>query len=226
MAATTDLDLGPLSWVKGEIDLALGRAHEALGKFVGDTADSAQLKFARTHLHQAHGALSIVGLDGVTQVSEAIELLLAAVEDGQVAATPAVGELAQKAITAIRQYLDEVASGVPNQPLKFLDVYRDLLTARGTERVASSDLFFPDLSLRPPRRTEETSPLSAAEAARRLKTERARFERGFLRWLRNADDIAGIAEMREAVAAIEATQALPAARAPSPPGAPPRSGPG
>ena len=213
MAATTDLDLGPLSWVKGEIDLALGRAHEALGKFAGDPGDSAQLKFARTHLHQAHGALSIVGLDGVTQVSEAIELLLAAVEGGQVDATPAVGELAQKAITAIRHYLDEVASGVPNQPLKFLDVYRDLLTARGTERVASSDLFFPDLSLRPPRRTEETAPLSAAEAARRLKAERARFERGFLRWLRNADDIAGIAEMREAVAAIEATQALPAARA-------------
>jgi chemosensory pili system protein ChpA (sensor histidine kinase/response regulator) len=49
--------------------------------------------------------------------------------------------------------------------------------------------------------------------ARRLKAERARFERGFLRWLRNADDVAGVAEMREAVAAIEATQALPAARA-------------
>ena len=43
MAATTDLDLGPLSWVKGEIDLALGRAHEALGKFAGNPADSAQL---------------------------------------------------------------------------------------------------------------------------------------------------------------------------------------
>ena len=73
MAATTDLDLGPLSWVKGEIDLALGRAHEALGKFVGDTADSAQLKFARTHLHQAHGALSIVGLDGVSNAFDALK---------------------------------------------------------------------------------------------------------------------------------------------------------
>lgn len=213
MAATTDLDLGPLSWVKGEIDLALGRAHEALGKFAENPGDSAQLKFARTHLHQAHGALSIVGLDGVTQFSETIEQLLSDVEGGQVAATPTVGELAQRAITAIRHYLDEVASGVPNQPLKFLAIYRDLLAARGVERVASSDLFFPDLSLRPPKRAEEPSHLSAGEAARRLKAERARFERGFLRWLRNADDVSGVAEMREAVAAIEATQALPAARA-------------
>jgi chemosensory pili system protein ChpA (sensor histidine kinase/response regulator) len=213
MAATTDLDLGPLSWVKGEIDLALGRAHEALGKFAGNPGDSAQLKFARTHLHQAHGALSIVGLDGVTQFTEAIEQLLSDVEAGQVVATPAVGELAQRAITAIRHYLDEVASGMPNQPLKLLAAYRDLLAARGAERVASSDLFFPDLSLRPPKRTEEPLELPAGEAARRLKAERARFERGFLRWLRNAEDVSGVIEMREAVAAIEATQALPAARA-------------
>ena len=81
------------------------------------------------------------------------------------------------------------------------------------ERVASSDLFFPDLTLRPPRRTEEPSQLPAGETARRLKAERARFERGFLRWLRNAEDVSGVIEMREAVAAIEATQALPAARA-------------
>lgn len=213
MAATTDLDLGPLSWVKGEIDLALGRAHEALGKFVENPADSAQLKFARTHLHQAHGALSIVGLDGVTQFSEAIEQLLDDIEGGSVPATASSGELAQRAITAIRHYLDEVAGGMPNQPLKLLPAYRDLLAARGVERVASSDLFFPDISLRPPKRVEEPSQLSAADTARRLKAERARFERGFLRWLRDADDVAGITEMREAVAAIEATQALPAARA-------------
>ena len=213
MAATSDLDLGPLSWVKGEIDLALGRAHDALGKFVDNPGDSAQLKFARTHLHQAHGALSIVGLDGVTQFSEAIEQLLSDIEGGQVAATASLGELAQKAISVIRHYLDEVASGMPNQPLKFLGVYRDLLAARGAERVAPSDLFFPDLSLRPPKREDEPLQLSSAEAASHLKTERARFERGFLRWLRNADDISGVVEMRSAVAAIEATQALPSARA-------------
>jgi len=213
MAANTDLDLGPLSWVKGEIDLALGRAHEAIGKFSENPGDSAQLKFARTHLHQAHGALSIVGLDGVTQFSESVEQLLSDIEGGQVAATSSVGELAQRAIAAIRHYLDEVASGMPNQPLKLNSIYRDLQAARGIERVASSDLFFPDLSLRPPKRSEEPTQLSAADTSRRLKAERSRFERGFLRWLRNADDIGGVTEMREAVAAIEATQALPAARA-------------
>jgi chemosensory pili system protein ChpA (sensor histidine kinase/response regulator) len=209
----TEPDLGPLSWVKGEIDLALGRASEALGKFAENPGDSAQIKFAQTHLHQAHGALSIVGLDGVTQFSEAVEQLLSELEKGQVAATPAAGELAQRSIAAIRHYLDEVASGASNQPLKLLPVYRDLLAARGVERIASSDLFFPDLSQRPPKRAQEPAQLPTDEAARRLKAERSRFERGFLKWLRNADDASGLAEMRSAVAAIEATQALPAARA-------------
>jgi hypothetical protein len=31
MNAATEFDLGPLTWVKGEIDLALQRAEEALG---------------------------------------------------------------------------------------------------------------------------------------------------------------------------------------------------
>jgi len=207
--AATDLDLGPLSWVKGEIDLALGRASEALAKFIENSADSAQLKFAQTHLHQAHGALSIVGLDGITQFSETIEQLLGDIEKGQVPASAEMGELAQRALASIRHYLDELATGSPNQPLKLLNVYRELLTARGVERAASSDLFFPDLTQRPPKRAQAAAPLSPEQ----LKAERARFERGFLKWLRNAQDVSGLAEMREAVAAIEATQALPSARA-------------
>jgi len=211
--SATDLDLGPLTWVKGEIDLALGRALEALGQLAGNPADSAQIKFAQTHLHQAHGALAIVGLDGVTQLSEGVEQFLAALDSGQLAVAPEQVALAQRAVTAIRHYLDEVAGGAPNQSLRLLPVYRELQAARGAERVAPSDLFFPDLSQRPPRREGDAQPVHAAETARRLKAERARFERGFLRWLRNPDDAAGLGEMRDAVAAIEATQALPAARA-------------
>ena len=213
MAATGNSDLGPLSWVKGEIDLALGRAHEALGKFVARPDELAQLRFARSHLHQAHGALSIVGLDGASQFSEAIEQLLEDGESGQDAATAATGELAQGAIGTLRHYLDEVAGGMPNQPLRLLPAYRQLLAARGIAQVTESDLFFPDLSLRPPPRPGQTPPLPAEQAVAQLKTARARFERGFLRWLRDAGDVAGIAEMRDAVALIEATQTLPAARA-------------
>ena len=65
MTARADFDVGPLSWVKGEIDHAIQRAQEALRAFAADSADAAQLKASQSHLHQAHGALSIVGLEGI-----------------------------------------------------------------------------------------------------------------------------------------------------------------
>ena len=66
MNAATEFDLGPLTWVKAEIDLALGRAEQALSEYQL-SGDTTRLKFCRTHVHQVYGALSIVGLDGVTQ---------------------------------------------------------------------------------------------------------------------------------------------------------------
>ena len=59
MSAATEFDLGPLTWVKGEIDLALTRAVEALVQYEL-AGDATQIRFCRTHIHQVHGALSIV----------------------------------------------------------------------------------------------------------------------------------------------------------------------
>ena len=161
----TEFDVGPLSWVKSEIDLALKRADQALQEFSGGLpggGDPTQLKFCRTHLHQVQGALTIVGLDGVTQLAEAAEALLERIEQGEQAPDEATLTLARRALSAIGHYLDELLNGEPNQPLRLLSVYRDVQTARGLNRVAASDLFFPDLSARPPRRT--------AGAARLLDT--------------------------------------------------------
>ena len=80
MNAATEFDVGPLTWVKSEIDLALERADQALQQYIASVAagagDPTQLKFCRTHLHQVQGALTIVGLDGVTQFAEAVEAML------------------------------------------------------------------------------------------------------------------------------------------------------
>jgi chemosensory pili system protein ChpA (sensor histidine kinase/response regulator) len=78
---SVELDIGPLSWVKGEIDLALERAGECLTAYAADTAGDGLSK-ARASMHQAHGALAIVGLEGITEFADAIEQLLAAIGDG------------------------------------------------------------------------------------------------------------------------------------------------
>lgn len=209
MSSAHELDLGPLTWVKGEIDLALERALGALAE-AGNAPDRPdRVKFAQTHLHQAHGALSIVGLDGLTQFSEQLDRLLGEMASGQVACTPDTIRLASRAIAAIGNYLEELTRGQPDQALRLFELYSEISAARGHEAPTGGELFFPDLSLRP---TFAESPDNDSDP-KRLRALRGRFERGLLKWFRNADDPAGPQEMRESVAGIESLQTVPASRA-------------
>jgi chemosensory pili system protein ChpA (sensor histidine kinase/response regulator) len=211
MNTAAELDIGPLTWVKGEIDIALEKAGAALDRH-GEGADGAsQLVSARTHLHQAHGALSIIGLDGVTRFTEALEELLEAAAENRLRFSTDVADAVRRGIAAIRHYLDELVDGQPNQPLRLLPAYRDLARVRGLPEPPPTDLFFPDLSLRPPRRDKEPAAIEFAEFTARAKAARLGFQRGLLKWLKN--DPRGIVEMRGSVAIIERIHSQPAARA-------------
>jgi chemosensory pili system protein ChpA (sensor histidine kinase/response regulator) len=216
MNAGTEFDVGPLTWVKSEIDLALGRADQALQQYTASVTagmgDLTQIKFCRTHLHQVQGALTIVGLDGAKQFAEAVEALLEAIENLTRPAGESSIALVQNALEAIGNYLDDLITGQPNQPLRLLAQYREIQNARGISRVSPSDLFFPDLSVRPPRREKPTQKMPPATLQPFLRQERARFQRGFLSWLRNPQDRSGVSEMLSAVQRIEATQDAAAAR--------------
>jgi chemosensory pili system protein ChpA (sensor histidine kinase/response regulator) len=213
MSAATEFDLGPLTWVKGEIDLALTRAAEVLVQYE-TTGDAGQLRFCRTHVHQAHGALAMVGLDGVTQVTESIEALLVALEEGRQQPTAEAAKALGGAIGAVGKYLDDLLAGEPNQALRLLPAYAALARARGLAACNPGDLFFPDLALRPPQRAVPLAPLSDEQMLTLLKSERARFQKGLLAWLKNAADRHGALEqMRSVLDNIEATQGAPGARA-------------
>lgn len=207
-----DIDIGPLSWVKGEIDLALERAAAALATHAANAdPDGKELTAACMHLHQAHGALAIVGLDGITEFSDALEKLFSALSDGSTPWSDSAAQAAQDGLTALRGYLDGLMGGEPNQPLKLLPAYAALLTARGEPAPGPATLFFPDLTQRPPRREVEPSPLAPDKLAARLKMARMAFERGLLKWIKG--EARGIVEMRNAIGMIEATQLQPAGRA-------------
>ncbi|MBP7392737.1 MAG: Hpt domain-containing protein [Zoogloea sp.] len=209
MSSAHELDLGPLTWVKGEINLALERALEALAE-AGTAPDRpGRIKFAQTHLHQAHGALSIVGLDGLTQFSEQLDRMLGEMASQQVPGTPDTLRLASRCIAAIGNYLEELVRGQPDQALRLFGLYSELARARGQEAPTPGELFFPNLGLRP----AFPAPLRINDDPKHLRALRGRFERGLLKWFRNGADPAGPLEMREAVAGIENQQSVPASRA-------------
>jgi len=207
---STDLDIGPLSWVKGEIDLALERAGLSLAAHAGAPGGD-DLKKALASMHQAHGALAIVGLDGITEFADAIEQLLTALADGTAPDAGAAIGAAQGGFSALRGYLDDLIAGHPDQPLKLFAPYRAMIVARGQPAPEPASLFFPDLTQRPPKREKELPPLTPEALATRLKAARMGFERGLLKWIKN--DPKGINEMKVSVAMIEMTRSTPAARA-------------
>ena len=78
-------DLGPLAWVLDELKKSLDGATKAMRRFVRDAdlargsdlaeLDASQLRIARQQLHQAVGALEMVGLGAPAKVMRAMEAL-------------------------------------------------------------------------------------------------------------------------------------------------------
>ncbi|HSC23555.1 MAG TPA: Hpt domain-containing protein, partial [Casimicrobiaceae bacterium] len=206
----TDFDLGPLTWVQGEIDEALTRGSESLAAFRANPGDNAALKHARAHVHQAAGAIQMVGLDGVVAFTDEIERQLSRMEELASDALPNAIVVVDHACSRLRVFLDEVANGAPPIPLALAAEYEAMRRARGLDQPTPADLFYPDLNVRPPR-AASAEIMPAARLASHLLKERRQYQRGLLDWLRGQPG--GATMMREAVAAIEDVTAQPALRA-------------
>ncbi|MDR1461927.1 MAG: Hpt domain-containing protein [Azoarcus sp.] len=211
MTQANEPDLGPLNWVRGEIDQALSRAADSL-KLAAESDDGpAKIQFAQTHLHQVNGALSIIGLDGLTKFVAALDLFLGALVRNELPTDEARIELGRRALASIGNYLDELIHGAPDQPLRLLPLYRELATARGEASPSPADLFFPDLSVRIPRRSGMPE-FDAIQRQHQRRVMRLRFQRGLLDWLRHPDGSHTDA-MRAALAGLEVSEDSPGMRA-------------
>ena len=67
-------DIGPLSWVKSEIEHSLTETRTHLETLAGNPGDAKAFKFAASHLHQVTGALTMVGLGAATRFNEEVEI--------------------------------------------------------------------------------------------------------------------------------------------------------
>lgn len=201
------VDLGPLSWVKTEIEHSLSEARAHLDTLAGNPADPKSVKFVTTHLHQVTGALSMVGLGAATRFSEEIERLVVTLEAPEVAADlPQRVAVAKSATASLSAYLDNLMSGAADTPMMLASAYLAVNRARGAKDATESDLFSPDLSVAVPM-PEDTIALPNAESmVDAIKHRRNTYQAGLLKLLRDKDLVGGAREMRNATIAIEALQ--------------------
>jgi len=203
-----DFDLGPLTWVQGEIDQALVRALEALAAFKAAPKDATTLKHARAHVHQAAGAIQMVGLDAVSAYTDELERHLNRLEELPEAEVPDACDLVDRACRKLRIFLDELVVGSSPVPLKLFPEYEAMQKARGVKASSPTDLFFPDLSPRAPKIATVTT---VTKLPSFLVKQRRLFQRGLLAWLRGDQQAA--TPMREAIQGIEDVQTRSAQRA-------------
>jgi len=202
-------DTTTLSWITAEVDQALERVRQIIAKFEAAPGDAAVLGACPEHLHQVSGALNMVGLSEATQFCETLEGSFAKL-NGSPPSIAAVGVI-DRGVLALKQFVDGLARGEPNVPVRLYPAYRELAGLQGKAACAEKDLFFPDLT--PPASAHpKPRALEAAELPGFLRAQRARFQRGLLAWLRQRPG--GLEDMREALDAMHsvATQ-LPERRA-------------
>jgi chemosensory pili system protein ChpA (sensor histidine kinase/response regulator) len=211
---SSSVDLGPLSWVKAEIEHSLAEARTNLDKLALDITDAKALKYVSTHLHQVTGALSMVGLGGATRFTEEIEALVESLSDP--ASRDSVKDrvmLAKQATGSLSSYLDSLMAGEPDRPMALASAYMALNSGRGANSAAESDLFSPDLDVVVPV-PENTVALPRADMlAEAIKQRRSLYQSGLLKLLREKDLVAGARDMRSATLAIEALQVTSPTRA-------------
>ncbi|HEU4621158.1 MAG TPA: Hpt domain-containing protein, partial [Burkholderiaceae bacterium] len=188
------IDIGPLSWVIEEVRASLGQAVGALKALAADPQDTTQLRFATTHLHQAHGALQIVDLDGISLITGAAEQLFALFENDVSRCDAKTIALVERAFNGLLDYLDDLLSGNPHQPVRLFAHYRALLDTVGADRIHPADLFFPDVGTR----ISDDAP-HVSLGPEELHQCRSRFERGLLGYLRGADRLTAAGDMTQSV---------------------------
>jgi hypothetical protein len=218
-AHAPQFDTGPLSWVLGEIRDALERSSKALQDAAGRSleAQPTLLLHAKSHLHQAHGALQMVDVLGAEHLTGAAEKAIDRFKDGSLVLDGARVAVVGEAYRALVEYLEELLEGgaAPRpgagrqQPVRLFPYYRALQELLGAERVHPGDMLALDLA-------PALLPGGAAGPAPDYAASRAQFEKALLFFLRSTDpdtqrNQAGA--MRDALAPVTRVQADPQAHA-------------
>ena len=144
-------DLGPLAWVFEELRKSLDNANKAIKRFVRETeqsrssdleaVDPGSLRMARQQLHQAVGALEMVGLAPPAHVLRAMEAAVQRFVQRPEVCTPAAASTVERASFALIEYLEAVLNNKPVQPVALFAQYREVQELAAAERVHPADLW-------------------------------------------------------------------------------------
>ena len=144
-------DLGPLAWVFDELRKSLDTANKAIKRFVREieqsrnndleAVDPSPLRLARQQLHQAVGALEMVGLVSPAQVLRAMEAAVQRFVYKPEMCTNAASSVVERAGFALIEYLEALLNNKPVPPVALFAQYREVQELAAAERIHPADLW-------------------------------------------------------------------------------------
>ena len=144
-------DLGPLAWVLDELRKSLDGATKALRRFVRDAElargsnlaelDASHLRIARQQLHQAVGALEMVGLGAPAKMLRAMEGLAQKFVQRPELCSEEAASRVERASFALTEYLEGVLKGKTASSVALFPQYRAVLELAGGDRAHPADLW-------------------------------------------------------------------------------------
>ncbi|CAN7580426.1 Hpt domain-containing protein [Acidovorax sp. LjRoot194] len=186
-----DQDLGPLAWVLDELRKSLDGAVKAMRRFVRDAEvaresdlaalDAGSLRIARQQLHQACGALEMVGMGPPALVLRSMESAVQKFVQRPETCSDEAAAVIERASFALIEYLETVLAGKPASPVSLFPQYRDAQALAGADRVHPADLWPVERRFREPEGTVSVPPLPYGPEAR------ARLDSAVLRIVKSGD---------------------------------------
>jgi len=136
MSATQDYVA--LDWIKGEITQTLERAQYALEAVAEAPEDKSHLRLCLTAIHEAHGTLKMVELEGPTQVAAEMEALAQALMNGASPDKARAQEILMQVILQMPNYLDRIQREQKDSPDFVIAAVNNLRVARGAAKLAGT----------------------------------------------------------------------------------------
>ncbi|MEN7530895.1 Hpt domain-containing protein [Cupriavidus sp. DL-D2] len=199
-------DLSVLAWLAPSLRTALDDAAAELGHYVDEirqtpealgARDTTSLRLAGQQLHQAAGAVHIVGLRGVDAYCQALRRLLEAVDTSAVPADAGTLAVFRTGVQALAEYVDDLMAGDAEDPLRLFQPYAAALSLIKEERIHPADLWGEELQMLP----GIVLPTLSASAVTRA---RQRFEAALLKALRLPTPCTDASLLREAWLPLQA----------------------
>ena len=207
--AQVDQDLGPLAWVLDELRKSLDGAVKAMRRFVRDAElaresdlaalDAGALRIARQQLHQASGALEMVGMGSPALILRAMESAVQRFVQRPEQCTDEAVAVIERASFALIEYLENVLGGKATSAVALFPQYRDAQALAGADRVHPADLWPVERRFREPEDAVQVTPLPYGPEAR------ARLDSAVLKIVKSGDLSAAMG-MREICLGFVAAQ--------------------